>query len=262
MANELSDVSPHLKKPVSDVITDSASLQILKHTKNQKNRIARHETFVYKDDGSIIQDDNKHLGNDVGLQNRPHNRTASTENETNSVCSLQTVGLKYNRYKDETVERKRSASAEVIHQRKTINKTLDNKSKKRTKMLPDSRNPVPEKKGWNNYFFSGEFIGKYKHKIIKTKMLKNTPLFAAYCFDFGKTFSWLCKCPVRKYALRVNNKSTRLLYRRFTVETIRSLDCSFIVNWEHLCIVVYCLQGFLVIQSQEVRFIHDFENKI
>ena len=169
MANELSDVSPHLKKPVSDVITDLASLQILKHTKNQKNRIARHETFVYKDDGSIIQDDNKHLGNDVGLQNRPHNRTASTENETNSVCSLQTVGLKYNRYKDETVERKRSASAKVIYQRKTINKTLDNKSKKRTKILPDSRNPVPEKKGWNNYFSSGELLANINIKSSKQK---------------------------------------------------------------------------------------------
>ena len=101
---------------------------------------------------------------DVGLQNRPHNRTASTENETNSVCSLQTVGLKYNRYKEETVERKRSASAEVIYERKIINKTLDNKYKKRTKMLPDSRNPVLEKKGWNNYFSSGEFLDKYKFK--------------------------------------------------------------------------------------------------
>ena len=62
MANEASDVSSDLKKPVSDVISDSTSLQISKHTKNKKNRIARHETFVYKDDGSIIQDDNKHLG--------------------------------------------------------------------------------------------------------------------------------------------------------------------------------------------------------
>ena len=164
MANEASDVSSDLKKPVSDVISDSTSLQISKHAKNKKNRIARHETFVYKDDGSIIQDDNKHLGSDAGLQNRPHNRTASTENETNSVCSLQTVGLKYNRYKEETVERKRSASAEVIYERKIINKTLDNKYKKRTKMLPDSRNPVLEKKGWNNYFSSGEFLGKYKFK--------------------------------------------------------------------------------------------------
>ena len=183
-----SDVPSDFKKPVSEEISDSTSLQFSKHTKNNKNKIARHETFVYKDDGSIIQDDNKHLGSNVALQNRRHNRTASTENETSSVCSLQTVGLKYKRYKEETIERKGSASAEVIYERKTINKTLDNKSKKRTKILPDSRNAVPEKKGWNNYFSSGEFLGKYKLKIIKTKVLKNTLLSAACCADFLKHF--------------------------------------------------------------------------
>ena len=183
-----SDVPSDFKKSVSEEISDSTSLQFSKHTKSNKNKIARHETFVYKDDGSIIQDDNKHLGSNVALQNRRHNRTASTENETSSVCSLQTVGLKYKRYKEETIERKGSASAEVIYERKTINKTLDNKSKKRTKILPDSRNAVPEKKGWNNYFSSGEFLGKYKLKIIKTKVLKNTLLSAACCADFLKLF--------------------------------------------------------------------------